>query len=149
MRAVIQRVKKASVTVKDNETGRISKGLLVFLGVGKEDTVDDLNYMVAKIVNLRTFQDNNNKMNLNLLDIKGELMVVSQFTLYGDCRKGRRPSFTDAAPPETAQTLYTDFIESIKKLGIKVATGIFQEMMDVSIINDGPVTFIIDSKKLF
>jgi D-tyrosyl-tRNA(Tyr) deacylase len=147
MRAVIQRVKRASVTVKDNETGRISKGLLVFLGVGKEDTVDDLNYMVAKIVNLRTFQDNNNKMNLNLLDIKGELMVVSQFTLYGDCRKGRRPSFTDAAPPETAQTLYTDFIESIKKLGIKVATGIFQEMMDVSIINDGPVTFIIDSKK--
>jgi D-tyrosyl-tRNA(Tyr) deacylase len=103
--------------------------------------------MVAKIVNLRTFQDNNNKMNLNLLDIKGELMVVSQFTLYGDCRKGRRPSFTDAAPPEIAQALYTDFIESIKKMGIKVATGIFQEMMDVSIINDGPVTFIIDSKK--
>jgi D-tyrosyl-tRNA(Tyr) deacylase len=149
MRAVVQRVKKASVSVSGKEAGSIKKGLLVFLGVGTNDTRDDLNYMVSKIANLRAFQDENGKMNLNLLDIGGDILVVSQFTLFGDCRKGRRPSFTSAAPPDLAQNFYNDFISEIQQQGIKVSSGVFQEMMEVSLVNDGPVTFLLDSKKLF
>ncbi len=149
MRAVVQRVKKASVTVSGNETGRIKSGFLVFLGIGKNDSMDDLNYMVAKTVNLRAFQDDSGKMNLSLRDVQAEVLVVSQFTLFGDCRRGRRPSFTEAASPEKAQTLYNDFIEELRKQGVKVSTGAFQEMMDVSLLNDGPVTFLLDSTKQF
>ena len=149
MRAVVQRVKKASVSVSGKEVGSIKKGLLVFLGVGANDTSEDLNYMVSKIANLRVFQDENNKMNLNLLDTRGSILVVSQFTLFGDCRKGRRPSFTSAAPPETAQNLYNDFIRETQQLGIRASSGVFQEMMEVSLVNDGPVTFLLDSRKLF
>ena len=149
MRAVLQRVKKASVSVSGKEVGSIKKGLLVFLGVGTNDTSDDLDYLVSKITNLRVFQDKNGRMNLNLLDIRGSMLVVSQFTLFGDCRRGRRPSFTGAAPPEAAQSLYNDFIRETQQLGIRVSSGVFQEMMEVSLVNDGPVTFLLDSKKLF
>jgi D-aminoacyl-tRNA deacylase len=149
MRAIIQRVKRASVTVSGRKIGSIEKGFLVFLGIGINDSMDDLNYMVSKIVNLRAFEDGNCKMNLSLHDVKGEVLVVSQFTLYGDCRKGRRPSFTEAAPTETAAVFYNGFVGELIKQGINVATGAFQEMMEVSLLNDGPVTFILDSKKLF
>jgi D-tyrosyl-tRNA(Tyr) deacylase len=149
MRAVIQRVKTASVTVSGEEVGRIKYGFVVFLGVEKEDQVNDLEYMVNKISGLRAFEDDNGKMNLALSDVRGELLVVSQFTLLGDCRKGRRPSFTDAADPDKAQKLYDDFIEGMKQQNIKVSTGIFQAGMEVSLLNDGPVTFLLDSKKTF
>ena len=149
MRAVVQRVKAASVTVSGEEVGKINPGLLVFLGVGKEDHADDLVYMVNKIAGLRAFEDDNGKMNLALSDVSGELLVVSQFTLLGDCRKGRRPSFTDAADPGKAQKFYNDFIAEMKKQNIKVSTGVFQAMMEVSLVNDGPVTFLLDSKKTF
>ena len=149
MRAVVQRVKTASVTVSGAEVGRIKNGFLVFLGVGKEDQRDDLEYMVNKITGLRAFEDDSGKMNLALSDVGGEMLVVSQFTLFGDCRKGRRPSFTAAADSGMAKSLYDNFIKEIEKRNIKVSTGIFQAMMDVSIINDGPVTFLLDSKKIF
>jgi D-tyrosyl-tRNA(Tyr) deacylase len=149
MRAVIQRVKTASVAVSGEEVGRIKYGFVVFLGVEKEDQVNDLEYMVNKISGLRAFEDYNGKMNLALSDVRGELLVVSQFTLLGDCRKGRRPSFTDAADPDKAQKLYDDFIEGMKQQNIKVSTGIFQAGMEVSLLNDGPVTFLLDSKKTF
>jgi len=149
MRAVIQRVKKASVTVSGKQIANIGKGLLVFLGIGAQDTRDDLNYLVSKTVNLRAFQDENDKMNLSPSDIEAEVLVVSQFTLFGDCRKGRRPSFTSAAAPEKAQGFYNDFIREVQKQGIRVSCGAFQKMMDISLINDGPVTFLLDSKKLF
>jgi len=149
MRAVIQRVKEASVTVSGEEVGRIGTGFLVFLGVEKEDRADDLKYIVNKIAGLRAFEDGNGKMNLALSGVNGELLVVSQFTLLGDCRKGRRPSFTDAAEPGKAKKLYNDFIKGIEQKSIKVSTGIFQETMEVSLINDGPVTFLLDSKKTF
>ncbi len=150
MRAIIQRVKKASVDIVDqNHSAHIGRGLLVFLGVGVEDGVKDVDYMVSKTIHVRAFSDNNDKMNLSLLDINGEALVISQFTLYGDCRKGRRPSFSGAAQPESAVQLYRTYIERLREGGISVAEGGFQTMMEVSLINDGPVTFMLDSTRLF
>jgi D-aminoacyl-tRNA deacylase len=146
MRAVVQRVKKSSVTVDEDIIGEIGAGLMVLLGVEKEDTSKEAAYLSDKISNLRIFQDENNKMNLSLLDIKGEMLVVSQFTLMGDCRKGRRPSFVQAADPDTADKLYSHFVEKVREKGIRVQTGQFQKMMDVSLVNDGPVTLILESK---
>ncbi len=149
MRAVVQRVKRASVEVEEEIIGEIGKGLLVFLGVGEDDTNEDIDYMVNKILGLRIFEDNNGKMNLSLMDIKGEILVISQFTLYGDVRKGRRPSFTDSAKPEKAETIYEEFISKCKEKGILVESGEFAADMDVELINQGPVTIMIDSKKTF
>ncbi len=149
MRAVIQRVSRAQVTVDKKLVGSIGLGLLVLLGVAQTDTQTDANYLVEKIANLRIFPDINNKMNLSLVDLKGELLVVSQFTLFGDCRRGRRPSYSDAALPEQAEALYNYFVGLALQNGIKVQTGKFQAMMDVELVNDGPVTILLDSKKLF
>ena len=148
MRAVIQLVKKAAVTVDNKTTGAIRQGLLVFLGVSGGDTEKDVAYMVNKIVNLRIFPDKEGKMNLSVLDIGGEMLVVSQFTLYGDCRKGRRPSYSRAAPPEPADALYRSFVAQAGNY-LPVATGTFQAMMEVELINDGPVTLLIDSAQEF
>jgi len=149
MRAVVQRVKESKVMVKGKTVGQIKRGFLILLGVGKDDTSEDCEYLSNKIVNLRIFEDPDGRFNLSLLDIEGEALVVSQFTLYGDCRKGRRPSFSDAAPPSKAKELYEKFIDTLMQKGIRVQSGIFQEMMDVYLINDGPVTLLLDSKKLF
>jgi D-tyrosyl-tRNA(Tyr) deacylase len=149
MRAVVQRVKSARVEVSGRVTGEIENGLLIFLGVGKEDTEKDCEYLADKITNLRIFPDKMDLMNLSLMDTGGAALVVSQFTLWGDCRKGRRPSFTKAARPERAKDLYKYFIEVLKKSGLKIAAGEFQEMMDVHLINDGPVTILLDSAKCF
>ena len=149
MRAVVQRVKEARVEVNGNVVGSIGQGLLVFLGVGKNDGDEDISYIVDKLLHLRIFEDNQGKMNRSVLDIGGEILVVSQFTLFGDCRKGRRPSFADAAPPEQAEVLYEECIKRLRTAGITVATGKFREMMKVFILNDGPVTILLDSKKLF
>ncbi len=146
MRAVVQRVKESSVTVDDNVTGKIGPGLLVLLGVKKQDTTAEADYLAEKIINLRIFKDDAGRMNRSLLEIGGEMLVVSQFTLYGDCRKGRRPSFVDAAGPEKANALYEHFVEEVRRKGITVATGQFRAMMAVSLINDGPVTLIVESK---
>ncbi|NLX64872.1 MAG: D-tyrosyl-tRNA(Tyr) deacylase [Clostridiaceae bacterium] len=150
MRAVVQRVKRAEVRVEGRITGKIEKGILVFLGVGEDDENKDLEYMADKIMNLRIFEDDNDKMNLSVIDVGGSVLVVSQFTLYGDCRKGNRPSYSKAARPEKAKDFYDRFIEYISnKYGIKVESGIFQASMEVDYINDGPVTLMIDSKKTF
>jgi len=149
MRAVVQRVSEAKVEVDNRTSGEIKKGLLVLLGVENDDDMNDVNYMVEKILNLRIFEDENDKLNLSLLDIQGELLVVSQFTLLGDCRKGRRPNFMNAARPEKANELYEVFVEQARKNGIKVGTGVFQEHMMVKLTNDGPVTILVDSKKNF
>lgn len=149
MRAVVQRVTSSNVKVDGEVTGQIEKGLLVLLGVGDEDTPKDTEYMVEKIVNLRIFEDEDDKMNLSLKDVEGELLVVSQFTLFGDCRKGRRPGFTEAARPEKADEFYIDFVNRARKMGIKTETGRFQTHMMVELVNDGPVTLLIDSKKNF
>ena len=149
MRAVVQRVSRAKVTVDDEITGEIGGGLLVLLGVAAKDDEKDADYLVEKIVNLRVFEDADDKMNLSLLDIKGEILVVSQFTLYGDTRRGRRPSFIDAAPPAQANQLYRYFVERSRQHVPKVATGRFQAMMDVELVNDGPVTIMLDSEKTF
>ncbi len=149
MRAIIQRVKSASVTVEGTVVSEIRVGLLVFLGVAQEDTSTDVDYMASKIANLRIFEDDEGRMNLSILDIGGEALIVSQFTLYGDCRKGRRPSFIHAARPEKADPLYQAFMDEISRLGVPVKAGIFQAMMDVELINDGPVTMMLDSSKLF
>ncbi|NLL19886.1 MAG: D-tyrosyl-tRNA(Tyr) deacylase [Clostridia bacterium] len=149
MRAVVQRVKKGKVTIGNEVVGEIGHGLVVLLGVAREDQEEDLEYLVSKIVNLRIFNDSEGKMNLSLKDVAGEMLVVSQFTLYGDCRKGRRPSFINAAQPEKANDLYEDFVRRIQGEGIKVATGRFQEEMLVEIHNDGPVTIIVDSQHQF
>lgn len=149
MRVVIQRVSKASVSVEGTVVGSIDKGLLVLLGVGQDDDEKDLDYLCDKIANLRIFEDENGKMNKSLLDINGELLIVSQFTLYGDVRKGRRPNFMNAAEPKKAEVMYLELVERIRKLGIKVETGKFGEHMDVELINDGPVTILLDSKKTF
>jgi len=148
MRAVIQRVKSGSVAVDDKIVGSIGKGFVVLLGVNEKDTGADVLYMVDKTVNLRIFEDDNEKMNLSLLDIKGELLVVSQFTLYGECRKGRRPNFMSAARPEKAEELYNEFVKKCRELGVKTETGTFQAYMKVNIENDGPVTVIVDSEKI-
>lgn len=149
MRAVIQRVSRAKVTVDNEITGEIGKGLLILLGVSVKDSEKDAAYLLEKILNLRIFEDSEQKMNLSLLDISGELLVVSQFTLYGDVRKGRRPSFIEAAPPEKANMLYEYFVAEARKQVKKTATGKFQAMMDVELVNDGPVTILVDSEKQF
>ena len=149
MRAVVQRVKRARVEVNGRIAGEIGPGLLIFLGVGEEDTEKDCDYLANKIVHLRIFSDDQGLMNLSLIEIGGAVLVVSQFTLWGDCRKGRRPSFTRAARPEKARELYEYFIGILRGKGLKVSTGEFQEMMDVHLVNDGPVTLILDSSKTF
>lgn len=154
MRAVVQRVKKASVKIQNTSdgdyiNGEIDKGLLVFLGITHEDNDKDLDYIADKISGLRIFEDEQGKMNLSIDDIKGEILLISQFTLYGDCRKGRRPGFTDAARPEIAIPLYEKMIDTLKLKGIKVEVGIFGADMLVDIQNDGPITILLDSSKLF
>jgi D-tyrosyl-tRNA(Tyr) deacylase len=149
MRAVVQRVSRASVEVENQIVAEIGKGILVLLGVAAKDEKQDADYLLEKILNLRIFEDIEGKMNLSLLDIAGELLVVSQFTLFGDVRRGRRPSFIDAAPPQKAEELYEYFVSETQKHLSKVATGKFQAMMDVNLTNDGPVTILIDSKKDF
>ncbi len=149
MRIILQRVKEASVKVEGDVIGQIGEGALVLLGAGKEDTEHDVDYLVDKIVNLRIFEDEEGKMNLSVIDSGGEVLVVSQFTLYGDCRKGRRPSFDKAAPPEVAENLYELFVKKVRERGVKVETGKFRAMMDVHLVNWGPVTLMLDSSKLF
>ena len=149
MRACVQRVTQASVTVEGEIVGEIARGLLVLLGITSADTDDDARQLADKICGLRIFEDADEKMNQSLEDIGGAMLVVSQFTLYGDCRKGRRPSFTQAAPPEQAERLYGTFIAGVGIRGIPVATGRFRAHMEVSLVNDGPVTLLLDSGKLF
>jgi len=149
VRAVVQRVTAGAVGAPGRERHSIGAGLVVLLGVGQADSEDDARYLVDKILNLRIFEDQDGKMNLSLLDTGGQLLVVSQFTLYGDCRKGRRPGFSDAAPPEIAQKLYAFFVREAAAREVDVTTGYFQEHMVVEIINDGPVTLMLDSKKNF
>ena len=149
MRAVVQRVSRASVTVDGEITGKIGKGLLVLLGVSTEDEESDAIYLLDKIINLRIFEDAAGKMNLSLAETGGELLVVSQFTLYGDTRRGRRPSYIEAAAPEKANSLYEFFVAEARKQIGRVETGRFQAMMDVELVNDGPVTILLDSRKLF
>jgi len=149
MRAVVQRVKSATVSVGEDRIASIGRGLVVFLGVGKEDDPGDVEYLVGKIQHLRIFQDEGEKFNLSLMDVGGEILVVSQFTLFGDCRRGRRPSFTDAADPECALNLYDHFVSRLKEKGLRVQAGRFQAMMMVNVDNDGPVTLLLDSEKRF
>jgi len=149
MRAVVQRVSRAKVTVDSKVTGEIDTGILLLLGVSSRDTENDVLYLVDKTLNLRIFEDIEGKMNKSLLDVDGDLLVVSQFTLYGDTRRGRRASFIDAAPPEEANELYELFVSESRKQIRNVATGVFQAMMDVELVNDGPVTILIDSEKQF
>ena len=149
MRAVVQRVASSRVTVDERVTGEVKKGLLVLLGVTHDDTSKYVDYMVDKVTNLRIFEDENDKMNLSLKDIGGEVMAVSQFTLYGDARKGRRPSFSDAARPDVANPLYEEFVEKLRAQGITVGTGEFGAHMMVELTNDGPVTILLESKKAF
>lgn len=149
MRAVIQRVSRAKVSVDGEITGEIGKGILVLIGVSRDDTEKEAIYLLEKTINLRIFEDAEDKMNLSLLDIQGELLVVSQFTLYGDTRRGRRPSFIAAAAPEKANRLYEFYVSEARKQIQKVETGRFQAMMDVELVNDGPVTILLDSDKLF
>lgn len=147
MRAVVQRVSRAKVSVNEKTVGTIGAGLLVLLGVSSKDIENDAEYLVEKILNLRVFEDAGAKMNLSLLDVKGDLLVVSQFTLYGDTRRGRRPSFIEAAPPAEANRLYEYFVDRARKHIERVETGKFQTMMNVELVNDGPVTIILDSEK--
>jgi len=149
MRAVIQRVSRASVSVDSEVTGEINGGLLVLLGIHKDDSKKEIKWMTDKVINLRIFEDTNGKMNRSLIDTGGALLIVSQFTLYGDCRKGRRPGYSTAALPDDAKMLYQEFIDTVKQKGIPTACGRFQAHMDVELINDGPVTLLLDSSKLF
>ena len=149
MRAVIQRVSRAQVTVKEEIVGEICRGLLVLLGVTHADTESDADYLAAKIVGLRIFEDEHGKMNLDTAAVGGGVLVVSQFTLYGDVRRGRRPSFDAAAPPERARQLYEYFVARLRVAGLPCQTGRFQEMMQVELVNDGPVTILLDSAKTF
>lgn len=149
MRAVVQRVSSARVIVDGETVGEIERGFLVLLGVSVDDTEDDAITLAAKIAGLRVFEDAAGKMNLSLSDVDGRLLAVSQFTLLGDCRKGRRPSFIDAARPEKARTLYESFVAEIRGQGISVETGRFQTHMDVQLVNDGPVTLLLDSRRVF
>ena len=149
VRAVVQRVLEASVHIGGQIVGRIGRGLLVFIGIGHEDTIEDAISVAEKVVHLRVFPDALDKMNLSVLDVKGGILVISQFTLFGDCRKGRRPSYASAAPPDIAKSLYLAFVGELQQLAPLVETGQFQEMMQVHLSNDGPVTLLIDSKKTF
>ncbi len=149
MRAVVQRVSRARVTVEGRITGEIGAGLVVLLGVAREDTADACTYLAEKIATLRIFEDDQGKMNRSLLDVHGGALVVSQFTLYGDARGQRRPSYLRAAPPEQARPLYEDFVGKLRAQGGSVETGIFQAMMAVELVNDGPVTILLDSEKIF
>jgi D-tyrosyl-tRNA(Tyr) deacylase len=149
MRAVVQRVTEAWVRVNGEEVGRIGAGLLILAGVAADDGPEDVKYMAQKLANLRVFAGEGRLMHYSLLDIKGEALVVSQFTILGDCRKGRRPSFDAAGPPELAEQLYEDLVRALAGYGLKVATGRFRQMMEVGLINDGPVTLLLDSKKTF
>lgn len=147
MRAVIQRVSQAEVRVKGRVTGKINGGILVLVGVHNDDGENDVSWMADKLVHLRIFEDAAGRMNRSLLDIQGEMLIVSQFTLLGDCRRGRRPSWSSAAPPERANFLYRKLVDTVAAYGIRTATGEFQAMMDVSLVNDGPVTLMLDSQK--
>ena len=149
MRAVAQRVSRASVRVNGEVTGQIADGLLVLLGVGQEDSESDAVYLAQKVAGLRIFEDNAGKMNRSVTDIDGAVLAVSQFTLFGDVRKGKRPSFDEAARPDRARELYELFVSNIRSLGLRCETGRFQEMMEVELVNSGPVTILLDSKKLF
>jgi D-aminoacyl-tRNA deacylase len=149
MRAVIQRVSRARVVIEGQEHSRIDAGMLVLLGVEKEDTPEDAQVLARRITELRIFEDDAGKMNRSIVETRGQILAVSQFTLLGDCRKGRRPSFDGAAPPDIARALYQKFVDEIDALGIPVYTGVFQAMMDVELVNQGPVTFILDSRKRF
>jgi D-tyrosyl-tRNA(Tyr) deacylase len=149
MRAVIQRVKKAEVRVDGRTVGAVSEGMLVLLGVGKNDTPEDARSLADKVLNLRIFDDSEGRMNLSLLETEGQLLCVSQFTLYGDCRKGRRPSYDQAARPEVAGGLYDAFVAAARAGGATVQTGQFQAMMEVELVNDGPVTLLLDSERVF
>ncbi len=149
MRAVVQRVSRASVTVDGELTGEIAQGLLVLLGVAQDDSVADADYLAEKIAGLRIFEDDVGKMNLSLAEIGGAVLAVSQFTLFGDARRGKRPSFDAAARPEQAKALYEYFVERIRAGGLRCETGRFQEMMEVELVNSGPVTILLDSKKTF
>ena len=149
MRGVVQRVLEAFVVVNGREVGRIGGGVLVFVGVGPDDNVEDARYLADKVVHLRVFPDEQDKMNLSVLDIQGGVLAISQFTLFGDCRKGRRPSYAGAAPPELARALYEAFVEALRGYSLPMATGKFQEDMQVHLINDGPVTLLLDSRKSF
>tara|TARA_A100001037_G_scaffold289457_1_gene301188 strand:+ start:447 stop:887 length:441 start_codon:yes stop_codon:yes gene_type:complete len=145
VRVCLQRVSEASVQVDGEQVGKIGHGVLVLLGVGQEDTSHEVKQLVDKIVNLRIFADQQQKMNLSLLDVGGQMLVISQFTLWGDCRKGRRPSFVEAAAPELAEPLYEEFVEEVRSRGVTAETGRFGAMMEVSLVNDGPVTLVIES----
>jgi D-tyrosyl-tRNA(Tyr) deacylase len=149
VRAVVQRVRRARVTVGGEVTSEIGHGLLILLGVGNGDTLADADYLADKTIGLRIFDDPGGKMNLSVVDAGGAVLVVSQFTLYGDVRRGKRPSFDAAAPPQLARELYGYFVEKIRAVGLRCETGRFQEMMDVELVNDGPVTVLLDSKKAF
>ena len=149
MRAVVQRVKRAEVRVKGKVIGQIERGLLVLVAVAKEDTPATGSGLAGKIARLRIFDDQDGRMNLDVREVGGSVLAVSEFTLYGDCRKGRRPSYADAAPPDEALPLYHAFVESLKALGVKVETGEFRAMMDVELVNDGPVTLLLDTDRTF
>jgi D-aminoacyl-tRNA deacylase len=149
MRVVVQRASRGKVTVEGQVTGEIGRGYVLLVGVTHEDTREDADYLVEKIANLRIFEDESGKMNLSLLDVGGAILSVSQFTLYGDCRKGRRPNFMDAARPDQANELYEYFNEKARSMGVQVETGVFGAMMDVELVNDGPVTLLLDSKRHF
>jgi D-aminoacyl-tRNA deacylase len=149
MRAVLQRVTRASVRIEDEIVGEIGAGLVALLGIARDDTERDISYLLEKIVALRVFDDENGQMNLSLMDANGALLIVSQFTLYGDARRGRRPSYSDAAPPDMAEPLYREFVEQARNSVGQVATGSFRRMMQVELVNDGPVTILLDSRKLF
>lgn len=149
MRAVVQRVQRAAVEIGGSKAAEIGAGLLIFLGVGKDDTQADAEYLAEKIAFLRIFADEQGKMNLNVQQTKGAVLAVSQFTLYGDCRKGRRPSFSRAAPVQSADQLYEGFVRALRSQGVPVATGVFQAQMDVSLVNDGPVTILLSSEGEF
>jgi D-tyrosyl-tRNA(Tyr) deacylase len=149
MRAVVQRVSRASVTVNGQTSGVIKRGLVILLGITHQDRDKDTKWLAEKVTHLRIFEDDKGKMNRSLTDIGGEMLIISQFTLFGDCRKGRRPGFSDAAPPEIAEQIYLQFVEEVRGKGIKTATGIFQAEMQVELVNDGPVTLLLDSEKKF
>ncbi|MBE0575438.1 MAG: D-tyrosyl-tRNA(Tyr) deacylase [Desulfuromonadales bacterium] len=149
MRAIIQRVRQASVVVAEQTVAAIGQGLMVLLGVAQGDTSQDAAYLADKTAGLRIFADDNGKMNCSVEDMHGSILVVSQFTLLGDCRKGRRPGFTDAAPPELADALYQDYVNTLRSRGLTIATGVFRADMQVALVNDGPVTIMLDSRKQF